>query len=72
MHSVTLTELGIGIGKSVVFGCIVALAGCWQGMRCGRSVAAVGNATTAAVVQGILFIIIADGVFAVLFQILDL
>jgi phospholipid/cholesterol/gamma-HCH transport system permease protein len=72
MHSVTLTELGIGIGKSVVFGCIVALAGCWQGMRCGRSAAAVGNATTAAVVQGILFIIIADGVFAVLFQILDL
>lgn len=70
--TVTLTQLGIGVVKSVVFGSIVALAGCWQGVRCGRSAAAVGKATTAAVVQGILFIIVADGVFAVLLYVLGL
>lgn len=70
--TVTLTQLGIGVAKSIVFGSIVALAGCWQGVRCGRSAAAVGHATTAAVVQGILFIIVADGVFAVLLYVLGL
>ena len=71
-NTVTLTQFGIGLGKSMVFGSIVALAGCRQGMHSGRSAAAVGNATTAAVVQGILFIIIADGIFAIMLEVLHL
>ncbi len=66
----SLGDFAIGIGKSAVFGIIVAVTGCLQGIKAGRSAAAVGQATTTAVVTGILFIIIADGIFAVLFNIL--
>ncbi|MGQ3031432.1 MAG: ABC transporter permease, partial [Ferrovibrionaceae bacterium] len=66
----SLGDFAIGIGKSAIFGIIVAVSGCLQGIKAGRSAAAVGQATTTAVVMGILFIIVADGIFAVLFNIL--
>ena len=40
--AVHLVDFGLGLGKSVVFGALVALAGCLRGMRCGRSASAVG------------------------------
>jgi len=69
-NALTLTHFSVGLVKSVVFGLIVALAGCMQGMRCGRSAAAVGQATTSAVVIAIVGIVVADGLFAVLTNIL--
>ncbi len=62
----------IGLSKSVVFGLLVAVAGCMRGIHCGRNAAAVGEATTSAVVTGILYIIITDAVFAVLLEIYGL
>ena len=70
--SLTVTHLGIGVFKSVIFGLIVAMCGCMQGMRCGRSAAAVGNATTSAVVIAIVYIVVADGLFAVLTNVLGI
>lgn len=70
--AVTLTDFWIGLGKSVVFGILVAIAGCMKGIRSGRSAAAVGEAATAAVVAGILYIIVADGIFAVVLNLLGL
>ncbi len=64
--AITCVDLGIGVFKSVVFGVLVALAGCLRGMNCGRSSAAVGSATTSAVVTGIVWIVISDAVVAVL------
>jgi phospholipid/cholesterol/gamma-HCH transport system permease protein len=64
--ALTLTQFGIGLSKSVVFGVIIAVSGCFYGMRCGRSASAVGEATTRSVVSGIVFIVVADGVFAVI------
>src|SRR5215831_1766220 len=64
--AVDLVDCGLGLGKSVVFGALVALAGCLRGMQCGRSASAVGAAATSAVVSGIVWIIAADGLFAVL------
>jgi phospholipid/cholesterol/gamma-HCH transport system permease protein len=61
-----LVDLGLGLGKSVIFGALVALAGCLRGMQCGRSASAVGAAATSAVVSGIVWIIVADGLCAVL------
>jgi phospholipid/cholesterol/gamma-HCH transport system permease protein len=61
-----LTQVTIGIFHSVVFGVLIAMSGCFQGMRCGRSASAVGNATTSAVVMAIILIIVSDGVFAVI------
>jgi len=63
--SLTLTQFGIGLMKSVVFGVLVAVAGCREGMRAAGSAAAVGDAATAAVVTGIVSIVVADGLFAV-------
>jgi phospholipid/cholesterol/gamma-HCH transport system permease protein len=64
--AVHLVDIGLGLFKSVIFGILVALAGCLRGMQCGRSASAVGAAATSAVVSGIVWIIATDGLFAVL------
>ena len=60
----------IGLVYAAVFGVIIALTGCYQGIRCGRSAQAVGQATTTAVVHGIVGIIVATSVITVLCNIL--
>ncbi len=57
-----------GIIKSFVFGGIIALTGCYRGLRAGSSAAAVGQAATSAVVTSIIWIIIADALFAIIFN----
>jgi phospholipid/cholesterol/gamma-HCH transport system permease protein len=64
--AITLTEFLLGISKGAFFGVLVALTGCLRGMQSGSNAAAVGRATTSAVVTGITWIIASDGVFAVL------
>lgn len=71
-RAITLVHFSAGLIKSVVFGVIVALSGCLRGIQCGRSSAAVGEATTSAVVTAIVFIIVFDGVFAVIFDVLGI
>jgi phospholipid/cholesterol/gamma-HCH transport system permease protein len=66
--AVDLVDCGVGLFKSVLFGALVALAGCLRGMQCGRSAAAVGAAATSAVVTGIVWIIATDGLLAVITQ----
>jgi phospholipid/cholesterol/gamma-HCH transport system permease protein len=68
----TLVDVALGVGKSVVFGGLVGVASCFQGMRTGDSASAVGDSATAAVVTGIVLIIVMDGVFAVLCNVLGI
>ena len=68
--AVSLWDLGIGLFSSVVFGVIVALAGCMRGMQCGRSASAVGDAATTAVVTSIVGITVATAVITVITSIL--
>jgi phospholipid/cholesterol/gamma-HCH transport system permease protein len=70
MHAVTLGGVIGGVVKATVYGVIVAVAGCLRGMQCGNSSSAVGDAATAAVVTGIVYIVVACGIFAVVFHIL--
>jgi phospholipid/cholesterol/gamma-HCH transport system permease protein len=70
--SITLTTFWIGMVKSAVFGVIVAACGCLQGLRAGRSAAAVGEAATGAVVTAIVWIIAVDGLFAVVLNVLKI
>ena len=70
--AVSLTSFFIGVSKSVVFGILVALVGCLRGMQSGRSAAAVGLAATSAVVTSIVLIIVVDGIFAVILNVLHL
>jgi phospholipid/cholesterol/gamma-HCH transport system permease protein len=70
--AISLTDFFIGVGKCWVFGVLVAFLGCRAGLRTGRSAAAVGRAATTAMVGAIVAIIVADGLFAVIFQLLGL
>jgi phospholipid/cholesterol/gamma-HCH transport system permease protein len=65
IHALSLTNVALGVGKSFVFGILVALFGCLRGIQCGSSASAVGDAATSAVVSGIVAIVVADGLFAV-------
>jgi phospholipid/cholesterol/gamma-HCH transport system permease protein len=69
---VDLSDITSGLLKSVVFGVLVGVAGCLRGLQCERSAAGVGAAATSAVVTGILLIIVADSIFAVLFNVLGI
>lgn len=70
-ESLTFAHLGIGLFKGTVYAFLVALAGCRQGMNAGRSAQAVGDATTAAVVQAIVWITVAASALTIMFQKLD-
>jgi phospholipid/cholesterol/gamma-HCH transport system permease protein len=61
-----LTNVAIGLFKSVVYGILIAVSGCLRGIQCGRSASAVGAAATSAVVTAIVLIIVSDGLFAVI------
>jgi phospholipid/cholesterol/gamma-HCH transport system permease protein len=67
---VDLSDVNSGLVKSVAFGILIGLAGCLRGLQAERSAAGVGRAATSAVVTSILLIIVADALFAVVFNIL--
>jgi phospholipid/cholesterol/gamma-HCH transport system permease protein len=62
------TDLWIALIKAPVFGFIIALAGCFQGMLVEGNSEEVGSRTTTAVVQSIFMVIVLDAVFAVFFS----
>lgn len=66
--ALSLPHFLVGLFKGTVYAGLVAFAGCLCGMRCGRSAQAVGEATTAAVVLGILLITISAALLTVAFQ----
>ena len=62
-----MSDLVIGMVKAPVFGFIIALTGCFQGMQVTGNAESVGQRTTQAVVQSIFLVIVLDAVFAVFF-----
>jgi phospholipid/cholesterol/gamma-HCH transport system permease protein len=64
--SINLQSVTSGLINSSVFGVLVAISGCMQGIRCGRSASAVGEATTAAVVNAIVYIVVANSIISVI------
>jgi len=63
-----IRDLWVGLIKAPVFGFIIALTGCFQGMLVEGNSEEVGTRTTAAVVQAIFLVIVIDAVFAVFFS----
>jgi phospholipid/cholesterol/gamma-HCH transport system permease protein len=70
--AVSLTNLWIGLVSSFVYGILIAVAGCMRGMQCGRSASAVGDATTSAVVTGIVCIVVSTAIITVICNILGI
>jgi len=71
-NAVTWAHVFGGIFKSTVYGVLIALSGCLRGLQCGKSSSAVGDAATSAVVTGIVAIVAACGIFAVIFYVLGI
>lgn len=67
---VDLSDLFTGLTKAATYGAIIGLSGCLRGMQAERSAGGVGQAATSAVVTSIFLIIVANAIFAVLFNIL--
>jgi phospholipid/cholesterol/gamma-HCH transport system permease protein len=64
--AVEMNDWAVGLVKAFLFGAVVAIVGCWRGMRCRRSAAAVGAAATSAVVLCIVLIIVIDATVTVI------
>ncbi len=64
---VPIYDLWVGLVKAPLFGLIVALAGCYQGMQVQGNSEEVGSRTTNAVVYAIFAVIVLDAFFAVFF-----
>jgi phospholipid/cholesterol/gamma-HCH transport system permease protein len=64
---VPISDLYVGLVKAPVFGAIIAMAGCFQGMLVEGDSEQVGARTTSAVVQAIFLVIVLDAFFAVFF-----
>lgn len=66
--SVPLDQFWVGMSKAPVFGLVVALIACRQGLLTGGSVQSLGKATTTSVVQAIFAIIVLDALFAIFYM----
>ncbi|MGZ6228353.1 MAG: MlaE family ABC transporter permease [Candidatus Binataceae bacterium] len=72
ISTLTLVNLFGGIIKGTFYGVLIAIAGCLRGFQCGNSSSAVGDAATQAVVMAIVMIVVACGLFAVVFNFLGI
>jgi len=70
--AVSLTNFFGGLFKSSFYGGLIAMAGCLYGFKSGSSSSAVGDAATRAVVSGIVMVVVACGIFAVIFNVLHI
>jgi len=66
--AVELSNLWLAIGKSTVFGVLIALIGCHYGLRVQPNTESLGQGTTASVVTSITVVILVDALFAVVFK----
>jgi len=66
--AVDWVDITTGLVKSVFFGTLIAIAGCQAGLQCGRNSNAVGMAATNAVVRAIVYLVVADAAFNILYD----
>ncbi|MEI8325760.1 MAG: ABC transporter permease [Betaproteobacteria bacterium] len=67
-NAVQVANLTLAMGKSVVFGFLIALIGCHYGLRVKPNTESLGQGTTASVVTSITVVILVDALFAVVFK----
>jgi len=71
-EALSLSSFLTGVVKAPVFAVIIALVGCYQGFQVSGSADSVGRQTTVSVVQSIFLVIVADALFSIIFNWLDL
>ena len=70
LNALVSKNIIVGIVHGTVFGVIIALCGCYQGLVCGRNASAVGRATTSAVVYSIVWMTVATAVLTFIFNLI--
>lgn len=67
-RAVPISNLWLAMAKSAVFGVLIALIGCYFGMKVKPNTESLGRGTTSSVVTSITAVILVDALFAVLFK----
>ncbi len=67
-QAVDLWDFWVGIIKAPVFALIIAMVGCFEGLRVQGSAESVGRLTTQSVVESIFLVIVFDAMFSILFS----
>ncbi|MEJ8825472.1 ABC transporter permease [Variovorax humicola] len=67
-RAVPMSNLWIALSKSAVFGILIALIGCYFGLKVKPNTESLGRGTTSSVVTSITIVILVDALFAVLFK----
>lgn len=65
--SLNMSHFWVGLSKAPVFGILIAIIGCFEGMQVEGSAESVGRLTTQSVVESIFAVIIADAVFSIFY-----
>jgi len=66
-EAMTIKHFMVGMVKAPVFAYLIAVVGCYQGLRVSGGAESVGRLTTRAVVLSIFLVIVADAVFSIMF-----
>lgn len=72
IQSFSPSTFWVGILKAPVFGFIIGLVGCFEGMQVHGGATSVGKKTTKAVVESIFLVMVMDAIFSILFTKLDI
>lgn len=62
---ISINELYVGLGKSPIYGGIIAIVGCYRGFQVSGSTESIGALTTKSVVSAIFWVIICDACIAI-------
>ena len=68
IKALSLKNILVGLMHRVVYGIIISLCGCYEGLNAGRDADSVGKATTGAVVTALVWMIVATGVLTVILE----
>ncbi len=66
--AIGLNTFWVGLVKAPVFGMLIGIVGCYEGLRVEGGAESVGRMTTKAVVESIFLVIVADALFSILFS----
>jgi phospholipid/cholesterol/gamma-HCH transport system permease protein len=72
MEAISVAGLLGGLLKAATYGVLIAISGCLRGFQCGNSASSVGDAATAAVVTSIVLVVVACGLYALVFNLLGI
>jgi phospholipid/cholesterol/gamma-HCH transport system permease protein len=69
-EAVTLTTFWVGLIKAPVFAFVIALIGCYEGLKVSSNAESVGLRTTRSVVEAIFLVIVLDALFSIFYSVI--